>query len=324
MFGSELTKQDLQELADCYITQALAERAGIWRVTSAEGSEIVGRNGKPGYEGLIFPYFWPGESQPREYRLRRDHPDLERTAAGTTKLKNKFMSPPGRGNHIYFPPDIPPDLLEDTEVPVRITEGEKKTLALWRLAMYEAERPRFLPIGLSGVWNWRGSVGKETGPNGERVDVKGVISDLDRIEWVDRHVDIVFDANVATNSSVQAARRGLADELQSRRAQVFYVNIPIEARVNGIDDLLASWGPERVLDLIKEAEPHYLVLSPNDPMRIARTLIAHRYLQEGVRTIHYHEDTFYTYTGTHYREVENSEIRSAVYRFLEGAKRRSK
>ena len=139
-----------------------------------------------------------------------------------------------------------------------------------------------------------------------------------------RRVDIDFDANVATNSSVQAARRGLADELQSRRAQVSYVNIPIEARVNGIDDLLAVWGPRRVLELFKNAEPHHLLLAPNDPMRIARTLIAQRYLQKGVRTIHYHEDTFYIYTGTHYREVKNSEIRSAIYKFLEGAKRRSK
>jgi len=134
MFGSELTKQDLQKLDECYITQDLAERAGIRRVTSAEGSEIVGRNGKPGYEGLIFPYFLPGKSEPREYRLLRDNPEFERNADGTTKCKNKYMSPPGRGNLIYFPPDTPPDLLEDTEVRVVITEGEKKTLALWRLA----------------------------------------------------------------------------------------------------------------------------------------------------------------------------------------------
>jgi len=181
-----------------------------------------------------------------------------------------------------------------------------------------------LPVGLSGVWSWKGAVGKELGPNGKRIDVKGVIPDLDRIKWTGRPVDIAFDTNVATNSSVQAARRRLGDELQSRSAQVFYVNIPIEAGVNGIDDLLAVWGPRRVLELFKNAEAHHIVLSPNEPMRTARELIAQCYRQKGIRTIHYHKDSFYTFTGTHYREVENSVIRTAIYKFLEGAKRRSK
>ena len=324
MYGTELTEKDRQKLAECYITPDLAERAGIRRVTSAEGSEIVGRNGKPGYEGLIFPYFSPGETEPREYRLRRDHPELERRADGTTKWKNKYMSPPGRGNLIYFPPDIPPGLLEDTEVPVHIAEGQKKTLALWRLATHEANDPQFLPIGLAGVWNWRGSVGKELGPKGERVVVKGAIPDLDRIKWTERRVYITFDSNAATNPSVQAARRRLGDELLSRGAQVFYVNIPIEAGVNGIDDLLAAWGPERVLELVINAEPHHLVLAPDDPMRSARELIAQCYMQEGVRTIHYHKNSFYIYTGNCYREIGNSEIRSVIYKFLEEAKRKSK
>ena len=54
MIGSALTEQDLQKLAECYITPDLAERAGIRRVTPAEGSALIGRNGKPGYEGLVF------------------------------------------------------------------------------------------------------------------------------------------------------------------------------------------------------------------------------------------------------------------------------
>jgi hypothetical protein len=49
-------------------------------------------------------------------------------------------------------------------LPLIITEGEFKTLALWRLANWNhGERPRFLPVGVSGVYNWRGTVGKTTG-----------------------------------------------------------------------------------------------------------------------------------------------------------------
>ena len=65
---------------------------------------------------------------------------------------------------------------------------------------------RFLPVGLSGVWNWRGVVGKTTGPNGERQDVKGTILDLDRVIWRGRKVIILFDANVATNERFALSR----------------------------------------------------------------------------------------------------------------------
>jgi hypothetical protein len=39
----------------------------------------------------------------------------------------------------------------------------KLRLALWRLANYETETPRFIPIAIPGVWNWRGIIGKTGG-----------------------------------------------------------------------------------------------------------------------------------------------------------------
>ena len=63
-----------------------------------------------------------------------------------------------------------------------ITEGEFKTLALWRAANHGSRvQPRFLPVGVSGVYNWRGTIGKTVGPDGSRMDVKGPIPDLD---WI--------------------------------------------------------------------------------------------------------------------------------------------
>src|SRR5205823_4213795 len=38
-------------------------------------------------------------------------------------------------------------------------------------------------------------------------------------------------------------------ELATRGAQVDFVNLPEDCGVNGIDDLLALWGPVRVLEL---------------------------------------------------------------------------
>lgn len=61
-----------------------------------------------------------------------------------------------------------------------IAEGEFKAIALLRLAQHNSTVLRFAPIAVAGVWNWRGTIGKEIGPNGERRDVKGVIPDFDR------------------------------------------------------------------------------------------------------------------------------------------------
>jgi hypothetical protein len=98
---------------------------------------------------------------------------------------------------LYLVPGINERLLQDATLPVLITEGEFKTLALWRLANNRSpSQPRFLPIGVSGVYNWRGTIGKTVGPDGCRQDVKGPIPDLDWIVWQQRRVVIVYEADV--------------------------------------------------------------------------------------------------------------------------------
>jgi putative DNA primase/helicase len=191
--------------------------------------------------------------------LRRDKPDLEQKADGTIKEKAKYLSPPGRGNLLYFVPMTDQTWLIDTKLPICITEGEKKTLALWALSWQRssdsATTPRFLPVGLPGVWNWRGTVGKTNDEGGARRDVKGPIRDLSRIKWDGRVVDIIFDTNVAINPNVRAARRELAKELTRRGAIVRFVDLPQIEGVNGVDDLLAAKGAEFVLGLIAHAKP---------------------------------------------------------------------
>jgi Domain of unknown function (DUF3854) len=267
--GGPLTETDYASLSKSWITTELADQAGLRRVTSPEGAAIIGRSDTASYSGIVFPYLWPGERHIREYWLRRDQPDIEYDAEGHPKEKNKYLGPPGRGNLLYFVPGTPKDLLEDVRVPVVITEGAKKTLALYRLSLHErpeAEQPRFLPVGLGGVWNWRGTIGKAQGPDGSRRDEKGPIPDLSRLAWSKRIVYVVFDANVHTNSSVAAARQGLTSELRRRGARVLWVNLPTpgpESVINGVDDMLAESGPDRVLGLFEEAEEPSKQRSPS-------------------------------------------------------------
>ena len=133
-----------------------------------------------------------------------------------------------------------------------ITEGEFKTLALWRLANYQASgRSRFLPLGLPGAYNWRGTIGKTTSPDGTPIDVKGTSPDLDWIVWQDRRVVIAYDADAVSKEPVRMARSELAAHLRTRGAAVGYLEWEI-TKGKGIDDHLAVCGPQIVLDEIAQ------------------------------------------------------------------------
>ncbi len=247
-----LRDADCANLARRWIDPELAAAAQIRRVDSETGRSLVGRRDHAAYEGLAIPYFLPGESRVRELRLRRDHPDIE-YRDGKKKECGKYLSPPRRGNMIYFPPGTSLELLKAVETTVVVTEGEFKTLALSRLAKHDSITQRFLPLGLPGVWNWRGTVGKTTDPNGGRCDVKGVIPDLDLVAWEGRRVIIAFDADADQNEHVKKARNALARELRMRGAEVAFVTWDL-AKGKGIDDLLANVGPEEVLALLEAAD----------------------------------------------------------------------
>jgi hypothetical protein len=131
-------------------------------------------------------------------------------------------------------------------MPIVVVEGEKKSLALLRLANLDFQRGDwlFLPLGLSGVWSWRGKVGTISTANGAQASVNGLIPDFSFLELSNREVTILYDSNVVSNSSVRAARNSLAKELTDLGASVHLVDIPVMEGVNGIDDLLGLWERE--------------------------------------------------------------------------------
>lgn len=250
-----LNDADYVALELSWITRQLADEAMLRRVSSEEGRQIVGQKGNRDCAGILIPYYWPGAAHPHTYRLRRDKPDMRQGRDGKPRPSAKYLAPPGDRNRLYIPPGVTLQQLNDPTIPIVLVEGEKKALALWRLANYECDVPRFIPVAIPGAWNWRGKIGKTWGPNGESVDVNGPIADLSRVPWDGRTVFIVFDTNVHTNDSVKWARTGISRELASRGADVKLVNLPEDCGVNGVDDLLATWGPDRVLKLFDSAIP---------------------------------------------------------------------
>jgi len=106
---SSLTEQDYANLEARWISRELATRAQLRRADSATGEATVGRKGDD-YAGILIPYIQPGSDRVREFRLRRDHPELEYDASGNLRERNKYLSPPGRSNMLYIVPgtDRPP------------------------------------------------------------------------------------------------------------------------------------------------------------------------------------------------------------------------
>jgi hypothetical protein len=245
-----LSPADYAALERSYITPELADAAGIYRVASLEGRAIVGReSSRDDFSGIVFPYRMPGSDYVVAHRLRLDQPRL----SSDDQHEQKYLQAPGTRNRLYFSP-CAPALWSDTTVPLVITEGEKKDLALWRMALETgAGAPAFLPVGLAGVWGWRGTIGTRANARGERVPEKGPLPDLDRILWSGRTVTILFDTNAASNPSVAAARRNLACELTRRGAMVFLADLPAAVGVNGCDDYLYQFGVPKLAQVLKQA-----------------------------------------------------------------------
>jgi putative DNA primase/helicase len=258
--GSSLPTDMLSKLEqESWIPPSLAQAAGLRWVDDVEGQEIIGRSSSHGESnaGIVFPYFKPGGSRPNSYRLRRDNPPVEpdKKHPGKFKPRDKYLAPPGGGNKFYFTPGTHPEMLADTALPVVIVEGEKKALALSRLALHEVTSLRFLVIGISGVWNWKGTRGKTQNANGERVSIKGLIPDWDLFPdgaWLNRTVYICFDNDVSENEKVFTARKHLARNLTGYQAIVHFVDIP-PGENKGIDDFIVSQGPAAALKLFEDA-----------------------------------------------------------------------
>lgn len=259
-----LTPDDYRMLEEqSWILRAHADAAGLVRVDSLEGRDRMGRTGSGNFAGILFPYFFPGQTPAMTLgeRLRLDAPPVD---SATGKPGFKYLSPSRQPVHFYFPL-AHPTWLSDPTLPVMFIEGEKKFLAAYRAALEGAAlksgngqgRPLYLPIGLAGVYGWRGKVGITVDANGQRVPVTGPIPDFDRLVWTPgRQVLLCFDTNVWTNPMVRYARSRLAREVESRGAVAYYLNIPPETGINGVDDYLARHGLATFLDLLERPLRH--------------------------------------------------------------------
>jgi hypothetical protein len=130
----------------------------------------------------------------------------------------KYESPRSSGTALDVPPMARP-ALADAEVPLWVTEGQKKADAI--LSAGAA-----CVVAVPGVWGWKGKA----------------MAAWESLKLRDRTAYLAFDSDTETNSTVTTAARRLKAFLRSRGAHVriVYLAPGQDGRKVGIDDALAA------------------------------------------------------------------------------------
>jgi predicted P-loop ATPase len=252
-YGSPLTDMDYRDLERRGISRFWADAAHLRSITDEQAKDLFHlRKSAGSHSGWLIPYYQPGADTPETYRLRRSNPDIE---AGTGKRIRRYITYAGDRNRFWIPPHITKEHLADPSIPIVFVEGELKALTLRALAGDVNGKPRFIPIAVSGIWNWRGTVGREPNENGVNVPRKGVLPDFGLVNWVNRNVIIAYDCDEkpTTRAEVSKARHFLSLELRGRGANVGKLEWdPLKGK--GPDDWLVEVGPDLVLAEIARVE----------------------------------------------------------------------
>src|SRR5262249_11360935 len=223
--------------------------ARIERVTDQQARER-GLKWDGDLSGLFFPYYLPGVGYVWG-RVRRDSP--ERDADG--REENKYIGIPGN-HHLYLPPNAE-TFLKDSKLPILFVESEKASLTL--TAWAARSNQQLLVPATGGVWGWRGVIGKTRSANGNRVDQKGPLPDLELFRG--HPASILFDANVtADRPDLREARNAFAKTLKEKNCSVRMIDLPGGDGINGPDDFLAVRDDKEMARLVAEPDSADIVI----------------------------------------------------------------
>ena len=130
---------------------------------------------------------------------------------------------------LYYPPTVPPTWKTDTRLPLMITEGEFKAIAVDYL-VNRNRVPGVVPLAVGGVFSWQS---KKFGIE--------LIEELKEIRWQGRTVLLAFDMDQESNAMVALALNRLVNVLGGKGAVIRVLQWP-GAQGKGIDDYLTPLG----------------------------------------------------------------------------------
>lgn len=226
---------------------SLDDFAAAGGVVVPDASQLLGH--APAVPALVFAYWEPWAKRfvpPAEfYRLKLLYPDALPGQFATAGAK--YLQPAGSLNGVYLPKatavgEVPWETaLQDTSVPLVITEGEKKALAGCKAG--------FMTVGLGGV----------TMVSAEK---KGIheLEFFDHVRWAGRPVHVVFDTDTATGlkPEVQKAANKLLALLARKGADAKLLTLPPPTGGGkvALDDYLVAHGAAGFHDLLTSAVPN--------------------------------------------------------------------
>lgn len=192
------------------------EQYGLKDISAREAADL---GFQKAYDGIYIPY--PNDL---DSRIRYYPTGFAAALEDTAKYGQRPCTMPA----VYWPGGVGRVWLEDRDVPVMITEGEFKAIAVDYLVNTPGRGPSVVPIGLGGVFNWQS---KKLG-----VDL---IPSMKEVKWAGRQVYIAFDADLGTNTMVALALARLFNKLAEMGAYAKVLSWPAE-QGKGIDDYLTS------------------------------------------------------------------------------------
>lgn len=259
-----MTSDALANLRESGLTEETIKSMQVRMATVNDGI----RSDQSGY---VIPYFVPDAKFEKYSRVATLDGPFTRIRLLNNNGGPKYLQGRNTGTHIYLPPNVETELWGKPEVPLIITEGEKKAAA--------AAQYGFVCAAVSGVDAWRShrltvpqtSV-VNTGTGGAYVTITLEDSDAQKIETQvadeltilpleGRQVYIIFDADMGKLSTIESVQRAAFDLgfwVETNGGHVAQVHLPFAHRTKvALDDFLQDFGPEGLEKALKKAKfPH--------------------------------------------------------------------
>ena len=233
----------ISDLEKSGIKPATAASASLSFTSSGDriGQMLNRRTSLPGGTCLTIKYF-DERGEPIDYcRLKPGRPRQQRRDGELRDVK--YESPSGLPSRLYIPPMIGPRLF-DVGVPLIVTEGEKKALAL--------NQHGFLAVAVAGVWNLLKKLeGVETGKAFDDYEFRWPAE----IPVAARDLVLLFDSDTKSKGNLPLAIKYIREHLAALGATVRVAQLPDgpNGEKVGADDVLITHGAEGLRGIIDAA-----------------------------------------------------------------------
>jgi hypothetical protein len=243
-----LSQKHKDDLHDSGLDDKIIEEVGCYTCDSDDANKLLDRRDID-CECLVIPY--PGIKD--YFRLKPD--GIITNAEGKPA---KYLQKAGSQSRLYIHQAIRHNLVsmngDGSNLPLLIIEGEKKTLKATQDLFFRENL--FLPVGISGVNNWK-TRKVEHSDKGDKV-VSDYIDDIKALSVLNKIVYICFDSNAAFNEQVKEAENELGRYFVGRgAARVLVIRIPHNEKYGthglGLDDYLLEHGTEKFKELVHRA-----------------------------------------------------------------------